>query len=258
MELRKLVLELRDDKLCSEQLVSVTEHTDQSKITDLFKPVSPEVHELATNRDRVQGLERRLKEAELLKARLEKENDNLRAKNAELRKKSRLDSAAESSIPRTTKEPGVKAKSEKLEDRITNPNTPVKHSHAKPKTSSSHTSSGKETKQSSKTKLKKDEKEASKSREVPSGKTKVTVTDSSAKVGPKSTPSSERKKRIIIAGDSIVKDIKGWLMSRQKSEKMYSFSGADTADMEHFLQPLINKKPDQIILHIVPMMCPIK
>ena len=41
-----------------------------------------------------------------------------------------------------------------------------------------------------------------------------------------------------------------WLMSRQKSVKVYSFSGADTEDTEHFLQPLINKKPDQIILHI--------
>ena len=230
----------------------MTERTDQPKITDFFKPVSPEVHELATNRDRVQDLERRLKETELLKARLEKENDNLRAKNAELRKKSRLDSAADSSIPRTTKESDVKAKSEKLEDRITNPNTPVKDSPAKPKTSSSHRrkSSGKETKQSSKTKLKKNEKEASKSKEVPNGKTKVTVTDSSAKVGPKSTPNSEKKKRIVIAGDSIVKDVKGWLMSRQKSIEVYSFSGADTEDMEHFLQPLINKKPDQIILHI--------
>ena len=83
LELRKLVLELRDDKLYSEQLGSVTERTDQPKITDFYKPVSPEVHELATNRDRVQNLERRLKEAELLKARLEKENDNLHAKNAE-------------------------------------------------------------------------------------------------------------------------------------------------------------------------------
>ena len=50
LELRKLVLELRDDKFYSEQLVSVTERTDQPKITDFFKPVSPEVHELATNR----------------------------------------------------------------------------------------------------------------------------------------------------------------------------------------------------------------
>ena len=49
---------------------------------------------------------------------------------------------------------------------------------------------------------------------------------------------------------SIVKYIKGWLISRQKSVKVYSFSGADTADMEHFLQPLINKEQDQIILHI--------
>ena len=72
----------------------------------------------------------------------------------------------------------------KLEDRITDPNTPVNDSPAKPKTSSSHRrkSSGKETKQNSKTKHKKNEKEASKSKEVPNGKTKVTVTDSSAKV----------------------------------------------------------------------------
>ena len=38
-KLRKLVLELRDDKLDSEQLHSVKERTDQSKITDFFKPV---------------------------------------------------------------------------------------------------------------------------------------------------------------------------------------------------------------------------
>ena len=107
-KLRKLVLELRDDKLDLEQLDSVTEHPDQPKITDFFKPVSPEVQELASNRDRAQDLERRLKEAELLKVRLEKENDNLRAKNAELRRRSRRDSAADSSIPRTTKESGVK------------------------------------------------------------------------------------------------------------------------------------------------------
>ena len=107
LKLRKLALELRDDKLDSQQLDSVTERTDQRKITNFFKPVSPEVHELPTNRDRVEDLEKRLKEAELLKARLVKENDNLRAKNAELRKKSRPDSA----IPRTTKESGVKAES---------------------------------------------------------------------------------------------------------------------------------------------------
>ena len=142
--------------------------------------MSPEVHELATNRDRVQDLERRLKEADLLKARPEKKkNDSLRAKNAELRKKSRprpSDSAADSSIQRTTKESGVKAKSKKLEDPIAKPKTLVKDSPAKPKSSSGYRpkSSGKETKQSSKTKLKKNEKETSKSKEVPNSKTKVT------------------------------------------------------------------------------------
>ena len=48
LELRKLVPELRDDKLHSEQLVSVTERTDHPKITDFFKPVSREVHERQT------------------------------------------------------------------------------------------------------------------------------------------------------------------------------------------------------------------
>ena len=61
----------------SEQLESAIVRNDQPKITDFFNRVSPEVHELATNRDRVEDLERRLKEAELLKAILEKENDNL-------------------------------------------------------------------------------------------------------------------------------------------------------------------------------------
>ena len=45
------------------------------------------------------------------------------------------DSAADSSIPRTTKESGVKAKSKKLEDPIAKPKTPVKDSLAKPKPS---------------------------------------------------------------------------------------------------------------------------
>ena len=49
-KLRKLVFELRDDKLDSKQLDSATERTDQPKLTSFFKPVSSEVHELATNR----------------------------------------------------------------------------------------------------------------------------------------------------------------------------------------------------------------
>ena len=199
-------------------------------------------------------MERRLKEAELLKARLEKENDNLRAKNAKLRKSLDLimqltvqfqeqgrDQVLRLSL-RSLKI-GLLILTRQLKIHLLSQRQVVVigASHLVRKPSKALRLS-----------LKKNEKEASKSKGVPNGKTKVTVTDSSAKVGPKSTPSSERKKRIIIAGDSIVKDIRGWLMSRQKSFKVYSFSGADTKDMEHFLQPLINKKPDiaHCTLHI--------
>ena len=38
-------------------------------------------------------------------------------------------------------------------------------------------------------------------------------------------------------------------MSRNKLVKVHSFSGANTTDMESFLVPLLNKKPDHLILH---------
>ena len=64
-------------------------------------------------------------------------------------------------------------------------------------------------------------------------------------------PSDEKKHKpkVIIAGDSIVKDMKGGMMSRNKLVKVHSFSGPNTTDMESFLVPLLNKKPDHLILH---------
>ena len=64
-------------------------------------------------------------------------------------------------------------------------------------------------------------------------------------------PSDEKKHKpkVIIEGDSIVKDMKGWIMSRNKLVKVHSFSGANTTDMESFLVTLLNKKPDHLILH---------
>ena len=61
---------------------------------------------------------------------------------------------------------------------------------------------------------------------------------------------SDQKKNILIAADSLLRDIKGWMMSRQGSVKFHPFSGADTSNMEFHIQPLINKKPKKIILHI--------
>ena len=58
-----------------------------------------------------------------------------------------------------------------------------------------------------------------------------------------------KKPVIMIAGDSIAKGQKGWLMSREKMVKVHSFSGATTDDMDFFLKPLLNREPDHLILH---------
>ena len=55
------------------------------------------------------------------------------------------------------------------------------------------------------------------------------------------TVSSNNKPTIVIAGDSIIKDIKGWLMTRNKRVKISSFPGANTEDMKDFLTPLLRK-----------------
>ena len=62
--------------------------------------------------------------------------------------------------------------------------------------------------------------------------------------------SHRKKPKVIIAGDSMLKDAKGWMMARNKIVKVHAFSRADTTDMESYLVPLINKKPDHLILHV--------
>ena len=60
----------------------------------------------------------------------------------------------------------------------------------------------------------------------------------------------QRKSTVIIAGDSIVKNLNGWMMSRAKRVKVHSFSGATTTEMKHFIKPLVQRKPSEIILHV--------
>ena len=60
----------------------------------------------------------------------------------------------------------------------------------------------------------------------------------------------QQKSTVIIAGDSIVKNLNGWMMSRAKRVKVHSFSGATTTEMKHFIKPLVQRKPSEIILHV--------
>ena len=66
----------------------------------------------------------------------------------------------------------------------------------------------------------------------------------------KRTANSTGKPLVMIAGDSILKNLKGYLMSRTKSVKVCSFPGATTQDMEYFLKPLMNREPNHIVLHV--------
>ena len=53
----------------------------------------------------------------------------------------------------------------------------------------------------------------------------------------------------VVAGDSLLKNLKGWMMARDGQIKIYSFPGATTQDMHHYLKPLLARKPDHVILH---------
>ena len=69
------------------------------------------------------------------------------------------------------------------------------------------------------------------------------------------TREREERPLIIVAGDSIVKGVKGWLMSRRANVKVFAFFGSTITDMEHFIKPFINKQQRQIILRIKQMIC---
>ena len=53
-------------------------------------------------------------------------------------------------------------------------------------------------------------------------------------------PANERKQ----------KNVQGWRLSSKKDVKVHSFSGAKIADMNHHIVLLLERKPDEVILHI--------
>ena len=86
---------------------------------------------------------------------------------------------------------------------------------------------------------------------IGNSKTEEKIQSSNSKIEQKKKDVKvDGKPTIVIAGDSIVKDVKGWLMSRDKHVKVNSFSGANMEDMEDFLTPIIRRKPNEIILHV--------
>ena len=60
----------------------------------------------------------------------------------------------------------------------------------------------------------------------------------------------QQKSTVIIEGDSIVKKLNDWMMSHAKRVKVHLFGGATTTEMKHFIKPLVQRKPTEIILHV--------
>ena len=58
------------------------------------------------------------------------------------------------------------------------------------------------------------------------------------------------RRTVVICGDSMVKGLHGWMMSRAKKVKVQSFPGATCGDMDHYLQPIISRGPDHVILYV--------
>ena len=62
-----------------------------------------------------------------------------------------------------------------------------------------------------------------------------------------------KSRQIIIAGDSIIKGLKGWMMARDNRVKVHFFSGATASEMEPFIKPfikpLLKRKPSHIIIY---------
>ena len=57
--------------------------------------------------------------------------------------------------------------------------------------------------------------------------------------------------RIIIAGNSMIKNLNGYKMSTRNSKVQVStFPGCSTLDMEDHIKPILRKKPDKLVIHV--------
>ena len=70
---------------------------------------------------------------------------------------------------------------------------------------------------------------------------------------PRSGPGNNaqtRKPVTVIAGDSIIQNIRGSRLSKTNKVIVKPFPGATTEDMEDFIKPILRKDPENIIIHV--------
>ena len=62
---------------------------------------------------------------------------------------------------------------------------------------------------------------------------------------------NNKKRYVAVVGDSIVKEIKGHLLStKHDTVVVKSFSGATTKQMYDYIKPTLEMKPDQLVIHV--------
>ena len=89
---------------------------------------------------------------------------------------------------------------------------------------------------------------SSSSSEVRTGKTIETVSTELSDDHDRLQP--DRRKKVIIAGDSTLKYLRGHKMSRNSQVKIATFPGCTTRDMKDHIKPLLRRNPDEIIIHV--------
>ena len=107
---------------------------------------------------------------------------------------------------------------------------------------------------------KKKKKKKEKGKQKPSQAQRATEDTTSerqhVRYGSDSTPDSDqtaaKRPVVVIAGDSLVKNVQGWRVSNGKRVKtvVKSFSGASVNDMFDYIKPTIRQHPEHIILHV--------
>ena len=68
-----------------------------------------------------------------------------------------------------------------------------------------------------------------------------------------SSRTDEQKQVVVIAGDSLIKNVTGTSMSKVHADHFYvvkSFPGATVSDMKDYIKPICRKSPEKIILHV--------
>ena len=63
-------------------------------------------------------------------------------------------------------------------------------------------------------------------------------------------PEYWKKNTVLIVGDSMLKNINEWTLSRRYTTKVRCFRGSTVDDLHDYIKPLLRKRPDKIILVI--------